>query len=386
MKKILIFLMILTFLMSGCSNTFQANVFYIFDAYDEQDKKVGTTPFGSYMTLIGYNRKKVQQLDQEFKDETIRMHKLFDTNYYYKEDDLKINNLKVINDSYGEDTFIKVEDDLFFVLKQGIEFTTLSKGKFNIAIGSLIKLWDKSFDLSSPTMNQDPTALEVNEALKCVPTYEQLSEVLILNEITKQVKFVTLEGCATKVSLNLGGLAKGYAVEKIAKSKNFVNGPYLIDGGSSSIAAIGNKPGKKNWKILVPVSSHSPSHANEKLFQISTKGSFALSTSNGDIKGYNNIDGERRHHIIDATSGYSLNHYYSVTVVCDNSFFADIITTSITSMDEFQLREYLLNLQQKGIDVGLLLQVKEENQLVVKANDKMKSLQGDLFDIEILDF
>lgn len=388
MRKLLYTLIIFVFLISGCDNStakVTTSVEYFISAYNDDDQRILTQPFGSYITLIGYNKSKINKLSSYFNNEMIRMHELFDSNYYYKKDGHVINNLKVINDNYGVDQFIKIDDDLFDVLKTGIEFSLLSRGKFNIAIGSIVNLWDDSFDVLSINYKKDPSFVDVNSALRCVPTYEQLSSVLVLNETKKEVKFLPLEGCDGKVVLTLGGLAKGYAVEKIAKDERFKDGPYLLDGGSSSIAAMGRKPDKENWKILVPVSNYTPTNAGEDLFQVSKNSSFALSTSNGDINGYTNDDGIRRHHIIDATNGYPANYYYSVSVVGDNSLYADIITTTITSMNSVELNNYIIALNEKNITVGLLLQTEEDGQLVVRANKEMKELKGISYQIDILD-
>ena len=52
-------------------------------------------------------------------------------------------NLKTINDSYGKNLEVAVSDELYSLLKQGVEYTKLTNGYFNILSGGLtVIIWD----------------------------------------------------------------------------------------------------------------------------------------------------------------------------------------------------------------------------------------------------
>lgn len=390
-KKVILF--ILLFTLAACCNkeqevkktTVYADGFLL--AYKEDDTTILTQPFGTYFSLTGYYKEKTENLKGLFNAEILRMHKLFDTNYYYKDDQNNIiNNLKVVNDSYGTNNEIIIDDDLFNIIQEGIRFTIFSKGKFNVGVGSLVDLWDESIKINGSSYKEDPSEESVANALNCVPTYEEIEQIIVLDKTNKSVKLMPKSGCENKVLLTLGALGKSYAIEKISKMEEFKEGPFIIDGGSSSIKAIGRKPEGEKWTILVKTSSMYEVSPNKSLFQIANDKTFSISTSSGDLNGYINSEGKRRHHIIDATDGYPKDYYYSLTVSQEDAMYADIITTAIMSMNEYELYNFIIELGNAGISFGFLIQKDNEGVYNVVVNSYMKALQGKVYEFEIEDY
>ena len=69
-----------------------------------------------------------------------------DRNYYYKDSKGNlINNIKIINDSYGSGASIEVDEIIIDALKEGVKYTKLSNGRFNIISGSIVDVWDERF-------------------------------------------------------------------------------------------------------------------------------------------------------------------------------------------------------------------------------------------------
>ena len=112
MKKILSFIIVLMCLVSGCScnkdedeeKAVKTSIFssYIRGYYDKtSDRSTMVSPFGTYVSLVGYNEKKVKNAEEEFNALVGKYHSLLDRNYYYKDEEVNfINNIKVINDSF----------------------------------------------------------------------------------------------------------------------------------------------------------------------------------------------------------------------------------------------------------------------------------------------
>ena len=115
-----IFLFLLTFsLVLGCSRsedliektTVYSNAYIA--GYDKESNVVLVQPFGTYFSLTGYNKKDTEEKKLIFNDTIVRLHKLFDGKYYYKINNVSVNNLKVINDNYNNDVYLTIEEVLF---------------------------------------------------------------------------------------------------------------------------------------------------------------------------------------------------------------------------------------------------------------------------------
>ena len=99
------------------------------------DSIYGTvSPFDTQILLQLYSSpSNAITFSQDFDFLIKKYHALFDRYYSYTIDGEKINNVKTINDSYGTNEAIKVDDILFETLKEAIEFTKETNGLFNIA-------------------------------------------------------------------------------------------------------------------------------------------------------------------------------------------------------------------------------------------------------------
>lgn len=132
-----------------------------------------------------------------------------------------------------------------------------------------------------------------------------------------------LEQSQKKTSINLGGIAKGYATDKLCAilKKDGINSALLSLGGNAY--AIGKKPTGENWKIGI----QSPKDADKIIGVISAE-NLAVITS-GDYQRYFELNGTRYHHILDPKTGYPANNgLHSVTVIGENAALCDALATA----------------------------------------------------------
>ena len=112
-------------------------------------------PFNTVMQLsyflnddyVDTNEQTFENVTKIYKETITDLHKKFDRHYYYKnnnEDGLVIN-VKTINDSFGSGKEIKCSDELYQLLKLGVECYELTNGQFNIFTGSITDYWDDVF-------------------------------------------------------------------------------------------------------------------------------------------------------------------------------------------------------------------------------------------------
>ncbi len=151
------------------------------------------------------------------------------------------------------------------------------------------------------------------------------------------------------VSIDLGGIAKGYAVEKIYEdlTDKGVNSAILNAGGN--VMVIGSKTDGEPWRVGIQTPS-----ANEletaNIAVLSLEGTHAIVTS-GDYQRYYEADGKLYSHIIDPTTLYPARFMRSVTVVCDDSTLADCLSTTLFTLSYEEGKELINQLQQKNIHV-----------------------------------
>lgn len=389
MKKFFGVLALLVCFISGCScnNDEEVKKTSVYSssvmAVSNKDNNYYTTtsPFGTYISLVGYNEDDVYEIEEEFNELVFKYHSLLDRNYYYKNSDgTFINNIKVINDSYGSGEAIVVDDVIIEVLKEGIKYTKLSNGKFNIFAGKLVDTWDPRFSwLAGELYKKDPTQEEINESLACVPSVNEIDSVLVIDEVNKTIKFNLIEGCERGASITLGALAKSYFLDKLNEVEDIKDlEDYILDAGQSSIIISGKNPTREGGVYNIAVTN---SLSGGYAAQLQLRDNGAVSTSSGDQKGYIKEDGTRRHHIIDATSGYPNTYLLATTVVADSAMIADIMTTTLMTMESMEeIKIYLTLLQNNGINAKVLLQVNENDSLKVYVNNSMKSVVGQVFD------
>ena len=351
------------------------------NAYMSKDSEqiVRVEPFGtSQMSLVGYKKSKVYGVEDKFNELVEKYHSLLDRNYYYKDSEGNfINNIKVINDSYGSGSSVVVDDIIIEVLKEGIKYTKLSNGRFNIFSGSIVDLWDIRFEVFSSSYGIDPSEDEVAEAMNCVVKVNDIDNVLVIDEENNTVVFNSFDGCETGASITLGALAKSYFIDKIVNLEEFKQvGPAIYSAGQSSIILKGENPTRENgaWNIALNDSLNSNSFFVSQAVGLALYGDNALSTSGGEYKGYVNSDGVRRHHIINASNGYPSSFLVGATVIGENAMICDIVTTTLMTMSNLEeIKEYLVLLENNDIKFDVLLQTDFNGTLKIYVNEDMQN-------------
>lgn len=192
---------------------------------------------------------------------------------------------------------------LYEVLDASLRTAELSGGAFDITAGPLVRLWRKSrkeLKLPSP---------EEIQAARALVDYRQL--VLDPRRRTAELR---KEG----MTLDLGGIAKGYACDRALlalKSRGISRA--LVDTGGGM--ALGDPPpGKDGWRIGMLGDS-------TKVLVLSRCG---VSTS-GDVEQFVEIGGKRYSHIIDPSTGLGLTNQAMATVIAPDGLTSDALDTPI---------------------------------------------------------
>lgn len=226
---------------------------------------------------------------------------------------------------------VKVESDLFELIKIGKEQSLIRNSALNIAIGPLIQEWRIGFDDA-----KYPGQARIDELLKLIDPSD-----IILDE-TKQTVFLKHK----KMSLDLGAIAKGYFADKIInyfKSQHAKSG-FISLGGN--VLTFGKEPDHTDgiWRIGVqnPFLPRGNFVATLKVIDKSV-------VTSGIYERKFVFKGHTYHHIFDTSTGYPIKtDLASITIVADKSIDCEIWTTRLFGNNALEAIEILNTLD--GID------------------------------------
>jgi thiamine biosynthesis lipoprotein len=210
---------------------------------------------------------------------------------------------------------VPVSEMTFEVLQRAVHFSTLSDGAFDVTVGPLVDLWRKAGETEVP-----PTEDALAAARRKVG-----SDKLILDEKNRTVRFAV-----AGMRVDLGGIGKGYAVDKAVEAmqrRGALGG--MVDLGGN-IRCFGRPPqGQEHWRIGLQDPNVAPDEfggAKPLLVLAFTNESVATS---GDYRRFVKVQGEKQSHIIDTTTGKGANKLVSDTIIAPDATTADALSTAV---------------------------------------------------------
>jgi thiamine biosynthesis lipoprotein len=203
---------------------------------------------------------------------------------------------------------VKVDPELAALVARALEFSEMSDGAFDITYASVGYLYDYR-------AHKHPTDAQIQAALPGINWRH-----VIVDRAASTIRF-SQKG----VRIDLGGIAKGYAVDTSIAilQKLGITHATVTAGGDSRI--IGDREGRP-WIVGI----RHPDDKNRVIARIPLEDA-AISTS-GDYERYFDENGVRYHHIIDPKTGRSPHGIRSVTVIAPTSTFAEGLTKSVFIM------------------------------------------------------
>ena len=344
-------------------------------------------PFNTIVALRTFSQKDHHSIYPTFNSEMQRLHILFDRyNDFVDGEGKDIVNLKTINDSYGNGEKLVVDQDLIDLLNLSIKLSELTEGYFNPTMGELIDTWNyrvedgEKYTRYSPYcfQDKDPREQDVLDSKNKIIPYSELSSYIVIDDEENTVEFKKYQN-VDKVTLSLGAIAKGYAVEKVKAYVSTFDVPAMIDGGSSSSYALKNNPNPDRDYWLVGIASpYKVAGSVKAIATIKIEGTYTLSVSGDYESCFKNEEGIIRHHILNPYSGYPENNYRVVSLKSTSrSDVLDGLSTalfSISSLDKIQ--EIVGKVETEyGIEIAILLE-KEIDQ----ANKKIDIYVDSIYD------
>jgi thiamine biosynthesis lipoprotein len=217
--------------------------------------------------------------------------------------------LTLINKDFANGQTATANADIVAMIQGSQRVEELTAGRFNPAIGALIRLW--GFHTSDYPIMGPP------------PSQEQISEVLDHKPSSLDIRIDGLELSTDNpsVQLDFGGIAKGYAVDlTVAHLRKLGINNAIVNAGGD-LRAIGSH-GDRPWRVAV----RKPGGGSIGFIEV--RGDEAIFTS-GNYERFRQDQNERYPHILDPVTGWPAKDIASVTVISNEGMLADAAATAL---------------------------------------------------------
>ncbi len=204
--------------------------------------------------------------------------------------------------------------ELARMLSEAAEYSRLTLGTFDVTVGPLVELWQ-----TAAQRNQLPTPPELTAAYERVG----IAHLRVIESVRGKERIALAELAREGMSIDLGGVAKGYALDRAREL--LLRGKIdsaLIDFGQSSWLAIGAPPKEPHgWRVLLR-------GARGEAAGVLTLRDQMLSVS-GSLGQVNEIEGQRFGHIVDPRSGRPITKARQVAVVAQGGTQTEALTKAL---------------------------------------------------------
>lgn len=243
-----------------------------------------------------------------------------------------------------------ISKDFRMVMEEAIQIGELTDGAFDVTLGKAIDLWGFGPDgqITEQPSDKDLAALQASSG------FQKL--MLEGNQLSKS---------HDALSINLSAIAKGYAVDKVAKAlqKQGVR-RFLINIGGELRAS-----GKSLENTLWRVGIEKP-HILGGIQQIAVLDNQAIATS-GDYRNYHIIDGQQFSHTIDPKTLKPVFHKLAlVSIISDKTSTADALATALMAMGETRAVEFA---EREQLAAYLLIREGGEGQFRIHVTEKFRA-------------
>ncbi len=232
--------------------------------------------------------------------------------------------LSELNAAFARSEAKEISPELAAILQDAAQLSVQSDELFNPAIGGMVKLWGFHADEFKPALPDE------KQLAALVAAHPQMADLTLSPSSTRPLVLSAVEGSGqTKpspqggggvarsknkfVQLDLGGYAKGYALDRAAallKQNGIANALINIGG---NVLALGTH-GSRNWRVGIQ-------HPRKPgaLATIELHDGEAIGTS-GDYQRYFELGGMRYCHVIDPRTGRPVQGVQAVTVLTRGPF------------------------------------------------------------------
>jgi thiamine biosynthesis lipoprotein len=212
---------------------------------------------------------------------------------------------------------VPIGQDLYTILRYALALSEETDGAFDVTAGPLVAQWRRA-----RRTGRLPEAPALDDAR------ERVGWRYLLLDTVKHTVLLARPG----MSLDLGGIAKGYAADRALDTLR-------LHGVDRALVELGGEivvgrapPGSEGWRIELEnadLAHHSMTLENVAI------------SSSGNAEQFVDIDGVRYSHVIDPRTGKALTHHDAATVIARAGMMADAYATAVTVLDETQRTRFI---------------------------------------------
>jgi thiamine biosynthesis lipoprotein len=220
--------------------------------------------------------------------------------------------------SSGE--LINASNEMITIIESCVRHHERTNGVFDPVVLSALELagYDRSFEL----LNGKKATVQTTSS-----THLSLLESLSIDRLGKRI--------TTKSRLDLGGIAKGWTVDRASELMSANCSGWLIDAGGDMFCG-GISPDESGWIVGID-----DPFTDGELVDVVHLDECAIATSS-TVKRSWTANGERRHHIIDPSTGQaSSSELAAVSVIAETAELADVLAKCAVILGESAARELL---------------------------------------------
>jgi thiamine biosynthesis lipoprotein len=224
---------------------------------------------------------------------------------------------------------VEVEPELFAFIAECLKYSRQSKGAFDITVGPLMKAW--GFFQGEGRVPDDREVAELRSRIGW--------EHVVMDSAHETIAFDR-----PGVALDLGGIAKGYAVDRVVGLLRRQGvAAALVSAGGSTLFGLGSPPGGKGWEVSV----EDPIDPNRVALTVPLKDR-ALSVSGSAYKSFEK-DGIRYSHVMDPTTRRPVTDMLSVVVLTGTGEAGDALDNAFFVLGVESSRQFLKELPQTEV-------------------------------------
>ena len=256
---------------------------------------------GSYIKFSVYSKLIDEKIKNKIKNELLVLELIF-SHYNDKSELKKLTRHYKINKKYF------LSEDLYKVIEFSYDLWKISEGLFDISIHPLSQQWKMAFQ-----MKELPNKKFLEQAKKRI----SLENIQLKNEDKSIVFF------KKGISFDLGGIAKGYILDKLARLLKSMGIKYYIIDFGGDIVFTNPPPSKKFWLAKIKTSDKA------KKIKIFKEGSLV---SSGYSEQHLIVNDKTYSHIINPKTGSALSNKREVSVLGHKAMIADALATTLVLM------------------------------------------------------
>lgn len=242
-----------------------------------------------------------------------------------------VHNVYSLNQNAGGQP-LEVDEALMDLLEFGKEVYYDTEGRVNIALGPVTFIWN---DYRTRFQGREDSELPPMDLLQEAARHTDIESLVLDRE--RGTALLT----DPEARLDVGAIAKGYAAQRVADEARAYGAQHLLMSLGGNVVALGGKFDEKGQEEPWQVGVQNPDLDSEEVLTPSLKLRDLSLVSSGDYERFYGHEGEIYAHIIDPDTLMPPRQFKDVTILAEDSGWADAYSTALFIMSLEEGRAFI---------------------------------------------